>query len=86
MMPSHTYSSQRCCRNTMVRHTHTHHICILSTYHHVYDITGLVAWKALLPWEREEREAELGLLWEETQESDDMLSLSDLPGAFRIYR
>ncbi|XP_052330831.1 uncharacterized protein LOC118401160 isoform X3 [Oncorhynchus keta] len=47
---------------------------------------GLVAWKALLPWEREEREAELGLLWEETQESDDMLSLSDLPGAFRIYR
>lgn len=29
---------------------------------------------------------ELGLRWEESQESGDMLNQSDLPGAFKIYR
>ncbi|KAJ8003110.1 hypothetical protein DPEC_G00165970 [Dallia pectoralis] len=46
---------------------------------------GLAIWETLLQWERELMEAELGIMWEETCESGDMLSLCELPGAFRIY-
>ena len=49
-------------------------------------ITGQENWENLLPWQREERVAELGERIEEALETGDLLRLCDLPGAFRIYR
>ena len=49
-------------------------------------ITGQDKWENLLPWQREERAAELGERIEEALETGDLLRLCDLPGAFRIYR
>lgn len=67
---------------------------ILSTTKHVkttsfsssIDPTALYAWESLLPWQQCKEEEKLEDLAEEALESDDMLCLAELPGAFRIYR
>ncbi|CAJ1056774.1 uncharacterized protein LOC117814889 isoform X1 [Xyrichtys novacula] len=43
-------------------------------------------WGTLMPWQQQQEEEELEYLAEKALESGDMLSLAELPGAFRIYR
>ncbi|XP_054632096.1 uncharacterized protein LOC129181232 [Dunckerocampus dactyliophorus] len=43
-------------------------------------------WEALPPWRRHKEEVWLEDLAEEALESNDMLRLAELPGAFKIYR
>ncbi|XP_029289206.1 uncharacterized protein LOC115009389 [Cottoperca gobio] len=43
-------------------------------------------WETLLPWQQHKEKEQLGDLADEALESDDMLCLAELPGAFRIYR
>ncbi|KAL3061629.1 hypothetical protein OYC64_009725 [Pagothenia borchgrevinki] len=46
----------------------------------------LSIWETLLPWQQHEEREGLGDRADEALESGDMLRLSELPGAFRIYR
>ncbi|XP_034031382.1 uncharacterized protein LOC117514921 [Thalassophryne amazonica] len=43
-------------------------------------------WRSLQPWQQDDEKAALEDLAEEALESCDMLRLSELPGAFRMYR
>lgn len=40
----------------------------------------------MLPWQRQKEEEDLEDLVEDALESSDMVSLAELPGAFRINR
>ncbi|XP_041650616.1 uncharacterized protein LOC121514535 [Cheilinus undulatus] len=46
----------------------------------------LSVWESLPVWQQQKEEEELECLAEEALQSKDMLSLAELPGAFRIYR
>ncbi|KAK5867485.1 hypothetical protein PBY51_011972 [Eleginops maclovinus] len=46
----------------------------------------LSIWETLLPWQQQEEREGLGDCADEALVSGDMLRLSELPGAFRIYR
>ncbi|XP_015239455.1 PREDICTED: uncharacterized protein LOC107090541 [Cyprinodon variegatus] len=43
-------------------------------------------WEMLLPWQQIKEVESLGTMAEEALQSDDMLGLAFLPGAFRIYK
>ncbi|KAG7216099.1 hypothetical protein INR49_007851 [Caranx melampygus] len=60
--------------------THLLYTEMLQEHHTLY------VWESLLPWQQHKEEEELEDLAEEALESDDMLCLAELPGAFRIYR
>ncbi|KAJ8381873.1 hypothetical protein SKAU_G00026510 [Synaphobranchus kaupii] len=50
------------------------------------DHYGKLPWEALLPWQQKERVEELAAWAECALDSADLLQLSALPGAFRLYR
>ncbi|KAJ8395680.1 hypothetical protein AAFF_G00029170 [Aldrovandia affinis] len=50
------------------------------------DHYGNLSWEALLPWQQKERVEDLAAQAECSLESADLLCLSELPGAFRLYR
>ncbi|MGH0177740.1 UNVERIFIED_CONTAM: hypothetical protein FKN15_017454 [Acipenser sinensis] len=50
------------------------------------DHYGCSSWEAMLGWQQEEKLVELQALTEHAFKNNDSVSLSELPGAFRLYR